>query len=172
MHADMSFDGQRLTWSGSGVFKATSGMVGFQMPTNDCVPDAGPTPQGLYKVYVADRGVAKDDGSGTCNLSPAWGVQSIPRGVDAGDCEPYWANWGRNRVRLEPADAETRNACSPRRGGFYLHDSTKGYSHGCIEVEPGFFPVLRARSVGATKGYFLLRVKYAEGRRTNGGTRV
>ncbi|WP_227814809.1 hypothetical protein [Nitrogeniibacter aestuarii] len=172
MHADMSFNGQRLEWSGSGTFKATTGMVGFQMPNHQCVPEFGPIPQGVYKVYVADRGIAQSDKDGRCSLSPAWGIQSIPRGEAAGNCEQFWMNWGHNRARLEPADGETRNACSPVRGGFYLHDSTKGYSHGCIEVEPGFFPVLRARAAGATKGYFLLKVKYVADRPTNGGTRV
>jgi hypothetical protein len=58
------------------------------------------------------------------------------------------------------------------RGGFYLHDSTKGYSHGCIEVEPSFLSILRARAANATRGYFLLKVTYVADRATNGGTRA
>lgn len=73
------------------------------------------------------------------------GIQKIPRGKnDASECEPYWAQWGQNRARMEPADSSTQNKCLPvMRGGFYLHDSTKGFSHGCIEVEINLFVQLR-----------------------------
>jgi hypothetical protein len=81
------------------------------------------------------------------------------------------ANWGRNRSRLEPADIKTRHACMPIRSGFYLHDSTKGFSHGCIEVEGRFFTVLRSRVPSHSRAYFILKVKYAARRATNGGTR-
>lgn len=172
MLADMEFDGQVLSWNGSGRFKATTGLPGYQMPAEKCTKNKGPTPEGLYKVLVKDQGAAADDGTGQCNLAAGWGVQTIPRGAAAGNCEPFWANWGSNRARLEPADAQTQHACSPTRGGFYLHDSTKGYSHGCIEVEPSFFTALRVRAKSAVRGYFVLRVKYVSGRPTNGGTRV
>lgn len=172
MIVDMEFDGQVLTWNGSGKFKATTGLPGYQFPKNHCLKDSGPIPEGVYRVLVTDRGAAKDDGTGQCNLSPGWGIQTIPRGADAGSCEVYWANWGRNRARLEPADIKTRHACTPVRGGFYLHDSTKGYSHGCIEVEPRFFAILRSRAKGSLRGYFILKVKYVIGIITNGGTRA
>ncbi|MFC4483141.1 tlde1 domain-containing protein [Cupriavidus campinensis] len=168
---DMKFDGQVLSWIGSGTFKATTGLAGHQHPNNQCVKDSGPIPEGMYKVLVTDLGVAKDDGTGQCNLSPGWGVQRIPRGADAGMCETYWANWGRNRARLEPADIKTSKACTPKRAGFYIHDSTKGYSHGCIEVEPRFFAILRARAT-SQRSHFILSVKYVPGRATNGGTRA
>lgn len=172
MLADMEFDGQLLTWNGSGRFKATTGLPGYQLPKDQCVKNGGPIPAGLYKVLVADLGAAKDDGTGFCNLAPGWGIQTIPRGANAGSCETYWANWGRYRARLEPADIKTRNACSPIRGGFYLHDSTKGYSHGCIEIEPRFFSVLRSRATTALRSHFILKVMYVPGRTTNGGTRA
>jgi len=167
---DMAFDGQVLDWRGV-RFKATSGLPTHQHPDEQCVPDAGPIPQGTYRVMAADRGPATDDGTGLCTLQPGWGLQRIPRGAEAGECEVYWANWGRNRVRLEPADAQTRRACSPARGGFYLHDSTKGYSHGCIEVEPAFFSTLRNRAPQNPRGVYTLRVQYVPGRATNGGTK-
>jgi hypothetical protein len=49
-----------------------------------------------------------------------------------------------HRIRFEPADEKTKRRCSHRRSGFYLHDSTKGYSHGCIEVQGSFFGALRS----------------------------
>jgi hypothetical protein len=73
---------------------------------------------------------------------------------------------------MEPADVKKRQACDPRRGGFYLHDSVKGYSHGCIEVEGLFFESLRKFAGGTRQSHMVLRVKYAPDRVTNGGTRA
>lgn len=173
MNHDMFYDGQALHWPGHGTFRATSGMPGHQKPAESCTRDAGPVPPGLYKIFLADHGVARDDGRGACALQPSWGLQSIPRGAAAGECEPFWANWGANRARMEPADAATRNRCSPIRGGFYLHDSTKGYSHGCIEVEGRIFPLLRTYARGGRgKSSMLIKVDYVADVQTNGGTFV
>lgn len=173
MTHDMFYDGQTLHWPGHGQFRATSGMPGHQIPGESCTPDAGPVPPGLYKIFLADHGVAKDTGQGACALQPSWGLQAIPRGAAAGECEPFWANWGQNRARMEPADTATRNRCAPIRSGFYLHDSTKGYSHGCIEVEGRIFPLLRTYARGGRgKSTMIIRVEYTARRVTNGGTRV
>lgn len=171
MKAEMVFDGQTLTWTGVGLFKATTALPDYQEPKYQCLKNKGPVPEGNYRVLVSDQGIAKDDGAGFCNLSPASGLQTIPRGTDAGSCEKFWANWGFNRARLEPADNATRHACKPSRGGFYLHDSSKGYSHGCIEVEGRLFPLLKDIATKKKKRYITLRVKYVPGRITNGGTR-
>lgn len=173
MIVDMVYDGQKIAWSGKGTFKATSGLVGFQDPEYYCVPDSGPIPEGFYKVLLTDQGVAKDDGTGNCAIKPAWGIQTIPRGAVAGDCESFWQNWGNNRARIEPADAVTKIRCSPiTRGGFYLHDSTKGYSHGCIEVEGRIFPQLRSFNRSTGKASLIIKVSYIKGKETNGGTKV
>lgn len=168
---DMAFDGQVLK-HGISIFKATSGLPGYQLPKHQCVKENGPIPEGFYKVFLADRGTAKSDNGEECTLSPAWGVEKIPRGVAAGKCEEYWANWGNNRVRLEPADIETQRACTPTRGGFYIHDSSKGYSHGCIEIERTFFPHLKSHARTNRTGFCILQVKYTPGKTTNGGTRA
>lgn len=166
---DMLYDGTVLNWAGKGKFKATSGMPGHQVPADQCLPEAGPVPEGLYRVPLINGTAARDDGAGICRLEPSWRVESIPRGAAAGLCEPYWANWGHNRVRIEPADTATRTKCSPARSGFYLHDSIKGFSHGCIEVETTFFGVLRAVMKQGTQR-LTLRIKYSGGT-TNGGTK-
>ena len=173
MLVDMQYDGQQLDWKGIGVFKATSGLPGLQNPSDQCKPDEGPLPEGLYTLYLADRGMAVDDGTGICQLRPSVGIQTIPRGAKAGDCEPYWAQWGSNRARLEPADIATRSRCKPTvRGGFYLHDSTKGYTHGCIEVEGRIFPMLRDHHKVTKVKTLTLKVAYVPNRETNGGTKV
>jgi hypothetical protein len=171
MRAQIEFDGQVLRWNGV-QYKGTTGLKGYQTPSQQCKKDAGPVPEGLYTVLLRDKGTAKDDGSGQCRLEPAWGLQTIPRGSQAGDCEPYWANWGQNRVRFEPADIRTRHACTPLRGGFYIHDSAKGFSHGCIEVQAAFFPALRNFVKMTKQATLLLQVKYVPNRQTNGGTRA
>lgn len=173
MIVDMECDGQQLDWKGMGKFKATSGLEGSQLPAEQCKRDAGPVPEGLYKVYLVELGAAVDDGTGVCALRPARGIQSIPRGSKAGECEPYWANWGFNRARMEPADIATRARCKPvMRGGFYLHDSTKGYTHGCIEVEGRLFPILRNHHKLTKAQTLTLKVAYVPGRETNGGTKT
>ena len=175
---DLIYDGQTLTWNGHGTYRASSGMVGFQLPRQQCVPEKGPVPSGNYAIALTeDKKPGQDDGTGICNLKPSSKIQRIPRGKDAGDCEPYWSLWGFYRVRLEPADAETAQRCKPWRGGFYIHDSEKGFTHGCIEVEPGFFKELlaylaamRARRVPLRKK-LSLAVRYVAERPTNGGTK-
>lgn len=173
MISDMEYDGQVLEWKGYGKFKATSGLPGAQQPSEQCKPDSGPVPEGMYAVFLTDRGAAADDGTNTCTLLPAKGIQSIPRGSRAGECEPYWANWGSNRARMEPADIATRSKCRPiMRGGFYLHDSTKGYTHGCIEVEGRIFPLLRNHQKITKASSLILKIAYVQGRSTNGGTKT
>lgn len=173
MHYQMDYNGQILKWGSRGDFKATSGLPDSQMPKNQCIPDSGPIPEGFYKIFLGDHGLAKDDGRGLCALKPSWGIQRISSGKEAGDCKPYWANWGKNRARMEPADPATKSKCRPIiRGGFYLHDSTKGYSHGCIEVETRIFPLLRAFNKVTKNNTIIIKVKYNEGVATNGGTKI
>jgi hypothetical protein len=159
---------------------------------------AGPIPEGKYHISLKEDPHIFAIGNGVCALTPSSLIQRIPRGGDprlhnpelyvpsclyprrgqiaydgqyANGCDPYWANWGEHRVRLEP-DAETAHRIAIEcnsRGGFYLHDSHKGFTHGCIEVEPGFFVRLQhyVRLVKETK--MLVIVKYA-GDSTYGNT--
>ncbi|MCP4325543.1 MAG: DUF2778 domain-containing protein [Alteromonadales bacterium] len=167
MHHQMDYNGQILKCGSRVDFKATSGLPGSQLPKNQCIPE------GFYKIFLGNHGLAKDDGKGICKLMPSWGIQSISSGKKAGECEPYWANWGKNRARMEPADLATKSKCSPiKRGGFYLHDSTKGYSHGCIEVETRIFPLLRAFNKATKNNTIVIKVQYNKGVATNGGTKV
>ena len=165
-----------MRWPGYGDFKATSGMVGWQDPKQQCEPDRGPVPEGSFRLQLTvDKAYAQDDGSGMCDLKPASPMQYIPRGPAAGACEQFWANWGHRRVRLHPADAATRAQCNGGRSGFYIHDSTKGYSHGCIEIEGAFFnhfiALVSSQPLKKPKLWLTLSVKYTPGQPTNGGTK-
>jgi hypothetical protein len=168
---ELLYNGKELTWK-SQSYKASSGMKSYQLSKHQCLPDRGPVPEGNYYIPLIEGGAATDDGTGRCNLSPSWQIQTIPRGAAAGACEPFWANWGHNRVRFEPADTATKIVCRPiKRGGFYLHDSTKGYSHGCIEVERALFTKLRAYIKISKKSHLNFKVKYSGGS-TYGGTKI
>ncbi|ECC2074445.1 DUF2778 domain-containing protein [Salmonella enterica] len=154
-----------------GIFKATTGLPDLQWPDKQCVPDAA-IPEGNYKLFIQFQGEAPIRNAADCDLGPSWGWSTIPRGQAAGTCEIYWANWGYNRIRLESADEKTRKACVGKRGGFYIHDSTKGYSHGCIEVEPVFFRILKQETEKENgEKTFTVNVKYVSGQQTNGGTK-
>ncbi len=187
MAEQLLYDGQLLHWQNpedgmpAESFKATSGMshpsVGdYQSTANICVQEYGPVPPGDYKLNLwMDPDIAKLDPK-TCALKPSWKIQSIPRGPAAKtpyiDCEPYVANWGVHRVRFEPADSVTKAVCAPvYRGGFYLHDSAKGFSHGCIEVETKFFTRLKSYASKRVKNRLKLIIKYSH-ISTYGGTRA
>ena len=71
-------------------------------------------------------------------------------------------NWGTMRVRLAPTSGNMF-----KRDGFYLHNSHKGFSHGCIEVGStfegtDFFSSLLLRASELRSGSKLsLRVTYS-----------
>ena len=52
-----------------------------------------------------------------------------------------------------------------------MHDSTKGYTHGCIEVDPRFFSILRSYVNKTKKKRLYLQVDYGAGGSTYGGTK-
>ena len=102
-------------------------------------------------------------------------MQRIPRGIDAiipiviqqqrrkkdktdkeTSCESFWVNWGMNRIALSP-HSKTKTL---GRGGFYIHDSQKLYTHGCIEVEPRFFDILRNYMKDHKRSKLYIHVKY------------
>lgn len=181
---DILYDGQRLHWNGHGTFKATSGMPGHQKPRAQCDRDRGPVPEGMYSFSLEEDktatfgrlgpvGLARIDDE-ECILVPSHKIQKIPRGNWAVGCEPYFAAWGLSRVRLKPVETK----CGKARDGFYIHDSSKGFSRGCIEVETKFFDELRAYIEGMRsrrtkkRNHLYLKVRYVPERETNGGTKV
>ena len=76
--------------------------------------------------------------------------------------------WGRFRARLTPISVNKnikRNIKS-----FYLHDSTKGYTHGCIEVESLLFDLLI--NYRENNSSIKVKVQYPSlNHITNGGTK-
>jgi hypothetical protein len=117
--------------------KATSGSKYYQnsqfqhkKSNNDKEP-GGPVPEGKYKVNLIKdpRGLTKHNKQFLLTQLPS-GVEQLHMIKKNGDVA-WWPNWGRLRARLEPLAINNPN----KRSNFYIHDSYKGESHGCIETE-------------------------------------
>jgi hypothetical protein len=176
-NVDLYYLGRYLVWrrtlpasaAGSNylLFSASSGNFAFASAQNQ--PDNGPVPEGLYRflakldpkqssVQLANDALPKEGGPDGLISNTRQGIQYLPVG---GNGNVFW-NWGSKRVRLEPI-----TALSSARGGFYLHNSTKGYTHGCIELGKSiesrprdFFGLLEEHAVTASKQFLTLKVKY------------
>lgn len=149
--ASLIYNGTEIKWFEKHKivhrFAATSGMKTYQKPKNQCDKDLGPVPEGTYvlRLQYNKKHIAVVADPKTCKLQAASGIQMIPDGDIAkgtSHCTQYWNNWGSNRVRIDAYDKKAKKACLGKRNGFYIHDSTKGFSHGCIEVNHKFFTKL------------------------------
>ena len=103
----------------------------------------GPLPTGNYHINLVNNGTAgivPDPENGGLKLESKEGIQNIPSEFTPfGNGYYDWqASWGKKRARLEP---EAGNQMFGR-GGFYIHDSSKGFTHGCIETESAIFILL------------------------------
>jgi hypothetical protein len=187
---NMVFDGHKLHWHGQHiVFRATSGLAtpgqegeNYQAAKFEGLSDHGPIPEGWYRVPVAFKGLAKAiDNQG--NLNDAEGVQVISPILKAPNGHFFqYSAWGTARVPLhkilldEDAILKKIGIQGLRKArlryGFYLHNSHKGYTHGCIEVDDSFFLKLRIfRDKHPKHPYLVLQVSYRDGdTKTYGGT--
>ncbi len=142
-------------------YAGTSGAEGFQSAALQDDADEGPIPEGDYKINLAlsPRRFSQIDPTGQTDQSD--GVERVING----DGSRNNLMWGRWRARLN-----RENSTSPR-GNFYLHDSYKGYSHGCIETETIVYYFLLYLS---DAGYSAIKVKVQYSKpnlSTNGGTK-
>jgi RHS repeat-associated protein len=136
--------------------RATSGLLDpgvfdYRNKAYQGVNGAGPIPAGGYFVNLSPdpNRIVSTDSSGVTNGSPQGGIERIPgyQPVAGGPTinSPDWGSW---RARLQPRPGtKTRG-----RGGFYLHNSAKGYTHGCIETcDQLLEQLIRVRNSGATQ---------------------
>lgn len=170
---DLIYTGKWLYWrsslpkhlrdNGPHLFAATSGLSGNQVARDQSKKDVGPVPEGLYILQAslddAQRTLESANRLGDAAFSNTrQGVQCLPVGGNG----PVSPSWGTFRVRIEMVKGE-----SFKRGGFYLHNSRKGYSHGCIEVgsssrHEDFFSSLSVYAQDPQrKRQLSLRVRYA-----------
>jgi RHS repeat-associated protein len=104
---------------------ATSGQL---QNIRDVDKKFGPIPSGQYRINLApnpNRVAGYDPSRGT--LTPSTGIQRIPSGepdIMGRDMNYLWGTW---RMRLEKVDVNSS------RDYFYLHNSHKGGTSGCIE---------------------------------------
>jgi hypothetical protein len=177
---ELFYNGVVLEWSGHGTWKATSGAGDFQKPKDQDKKDKGPIPEGLYDVPLVLGGTAVPIGhlNFTIKYKPSLTIQEMPTNfLVPGNANPFSqdTSWGCNRVGLKTVQFDDPEKCG-HRAGFYIHDSHKGYSSGCIETEKEFFELLipfakqqrRSGGVAALK----LRVNYTGQTTTNGGTYI
>jgi len=170
----LMYNGTTLTWYGGqngdttkaiATYKATSGMPKQQTPSEH-VNVGGPIPEGDYKAQIwLDIKQAEIDPTKN-TLKPGWGIQEIPTYKDdKGQIQSRAPDWGFRRVRIDPKKGTDTHG----RGGFYIHDSSKGYSHGCVETEQSFFDqLIKFREAGNKSIDFV--IKYT-GDTTYGGTK-
>jgi hypothetical protein len=177
---EIFYNGVVLEWSGHGTWKATSGVGDYQKPEHQAKKDNGPIPEGLFDVPLILGGAAVPLGhlNFTVKYKPSLTIQEMPTDFYVpGNDRPFSQDraWGCHRVGLKIVQLDDAEKCG-HRSGFYIHDSHKGYSAGCIETEKEFFEQLipfanqqrRSGGVSALK----LRVNYAGQTTTNGGTYI
>jgi hypothetical protein len=158
--------------AGQLVFSATSGTT--PIASAQVAVDIGPVPEGKYRflaqidplqgsVDQANKLLAEGDAPGKGPFHNfRQGIQFLPIGGNG----PVNPAWGTMRVRLEPL-ARTK---VPTRGGFYLHNSHKGYTSGCIEMGrtdkvQDFFSALLEYAISPqakSKPYLILKVSYRD----------
>lgn len=165
-HPDMVYNGTSLTWHGHCVFNATSGLPEHQNASQQAHADeahnnSGPIPEGLYSfplIFGTDATMIQPG-----QLDKQEGIEHLPGAWQYHGRTYQNQAWGPDRVRLTIVHIDDPK--NRHRAGFYLHDSSKGSSHGCIEVAPFFLRQLRRfvdlpRSTRAGRTRLYLRVKY------------
>jgi RHS repeat-associated protein len=169
----IEYTGQRLTvYSGkfgdrSGSLEqcnATSGLPDRQSPAFQGT-ESGPVPAGLYKINLQldPNRFASLTAAGD-NLYSNTGVQRIrDRYPLPGGGWAIPAGWGTWRARLEKVKVNSN------RDNFYLHNSTKGYTHGCVETCNDLYDRF-AKYHQQGVGSILVNINYTTNS-TNGGTK-
>ena len=177
------------------VYKATSGMasaikittlpngkrkqetINPQQAKYQRYSDIGPTPEGKYKINLSpdpDRIAEADPHTGALKRNVDGGIERIPDFVENTENPgSHWtyAAWGKNRARLEPIEVTGATAKDRDLNSFYFHDSEKGYSHGCTEVESALFTKLREYREEGNQSIEVMVDYPNRNHRTNGGTK-
>ena len=167
------------------TFKATSGYKGpdingkqwnLQKAKYQNIKDAGPTPEGKYHINLKpdpDRVAKSDPKTGELVGNPSGGIEKVPESnpVQGSSNLIYtYDDWGKNRAKLSPDNVTGAKNTERDNNSYYLHDSTKGYTHGCTEVETNLFDVLKEyRAKGNEKIDVIIKYP-SNDHSTNGGT--
>ena len=172
------------------IYKATSGVKmatfsdgtkrNLQYANEQNIKGGGPTVEGKYKLNLIpdpDRKAEIDTKSGTIVRNKDGGIESLENMTDPNKPGVTFNSpaWGKNRVPMIPIDVKQPNVTPTKDDdrdltSFYFHDSEKGESHGCHEVETDFFTRLKEYRAAGNKS-IEVQVKYTSKKQsTNGGT--
>lgn len=158
------------------VFKASSGndharlfnkqIINLQQAKYQYVKGGGPTPEGLYSINLKpdpNRIAEIDKNTNQLLRSSEGGIEKIP-GNGSSD-------WGSNRAYLYPIKVTGATTKERDNDTYYLHDSQKGFTHGCTECETEIFTRLKEYRKAGNKDIDVV-VKYpSPEHKTNGGTK-
>jgi hypothetical protein len=136
------YNGTQVNWyAATGTliasYNATSGLPDYQNTQYQGLRDKGPIPAGSYTINLSlnPERFAKINPVTGETLGGA-GIEKIPESYTTEDGNTYtYPGWGTLRAALKPDKGNNTFG----RSAFYIHNSHKGYSHGCIEVGTGFF---------------------------------
>jgi RHS repeat-associated protein len=174
--AHLLYDGQAISWIERGRTLAIySGFSGLRDYVNGTLVDRryanyqntsdwGPIQEGWWKADLT-RSTTQPSitvkhptfrNQGKAYMQPGEGMQDI---VDRTEKLPggYTATysvkdtWGTTRVKLTPLSGQTRKLQ-------YLHNSQKGFTHGCVECNDALMQ--RLKVYGTHRGYMKMQVKY------------
>ena len=106
---------------------------------------------------------------------PNGGIERIPDFVENPNKQGYgwtYTEWGKHRAYLTPDKVTGAKNSERDNYSYYLHDSQKGYTHGCTEVETELFDRLNEyRNSGNTKIDVIVNYGNNQNHSTNGGTK-
>ncbi len=169
------------------TYKATSGYRGpdangktwnLQKAKYQNVRNGGPTPEGKYHVNLEpnpERVAKADINTGDLLRDPNGGIERIPDFVENPNKQGYgwtYTEWGKHRAYLAPDKVTGAKNSERDNYSYYLHDSQKGYTHGCTEVETELFDRLNEyRNSGNTKIDVIVNYGNNQNHSTNGGTK-
>ena len=163
------------------TYKATSGLnnattttgatINCQYAKYQNVRNGGPTPEGHYYINLKpdpNKIANVDPKTGQLLRSPDGGIEKVPNYYQREDglyCT--YSEWGEHRAKLEPVSVT--GASNRDNNSFYMHDSEKGFTHGCIEIEKQFFNDLMEYGDDHSKIDVIIEYPSPD-HNTNGGT--
>lgn len=187
--------GDKVIWYGGDLgdtkdeimaFNATSGYKNedknedYQSAEYQTLKNIGPTPEGLYHINLkpdpsrhAGR-YQNADGTFNYKKSPDGGIEQLNycEVDEQGEMRHFSSpDWGNQRAALTPDKVTGATNSQRDNSSYYFHDSQKGYTHGCVEVESSLFNMLAIYRAGGNTS-ISVQVKYPNSKhKTNGGTK-
>ena len=147
-------------------------IINLQQAKYQNVRNGGPTPEGKYEINLIpdpSRVANTDPNTGELLRNPEGGIEKVPDRVEAGGGKFFtYEAWGENRAYLKPIRVTGATSEQRDNDSYYIHDSEKGYTHGCIEVDSDFFNQLNNYRNAGNKKIEVI-VKYPDqNHKTNG----